>query len=57
MSNWLGDKYEGEHKEGWYHGYGKLHMEDGVVYEGEFVKGGKRHARPPVVLRGRHAAP
>ena len=26
MTTWLGDKYEGEHKEGWYHGYGRLEM-------------------------------
>lgn len=25
-TNWLGDKYEGEYKEGWYHGQGKLLM-------------------------------
>ena len=31
--------YEGDTKEGWYHGFGKLHMEDGVIYEGQFVKG------------------
>lgn len=39
MTTWLGDKYEGEHKEGWYHGYGRLEMENGIVYEGQFVKG------------------
>jgi len=39
MSNWLGDKYEGEYKDGWYHGYGKLHMDNNIVYEGQFVKG------------------
>lgn len=37
--NWLGDVYEGEYKEGWYHGYGKLKMPDDTIYEGEFVKG------------------
>ena len=26
-------------KEGWYHGSGKLQLDDGVVYEGQFVKG------------------
>ena len=31
--------YEGDIKEGWYHGFGKLHMDDGVIYEGQFVKG------------------
>jgi hypothetical protein len=25
MSIWSGSKYEGEHKDGWYHGKGKLH--------------------------------
>jgi hypothetical protein len=39
MTTWLGDKYEGEYKEGWYHGYGRLELDNGVVYEGQFVKG------------------
>lgn len=37
--NWLGDRYEGDYKEGWFHGLGKLQMENGIIYEGEFVKG------------------
>lgn len=24
--NWLGDRYEGEYKEGWFHGTGRLQM-------------------------------
>jgi hypothetical protein len=32
MTTWLGDKYEGEYKEGWYHGYGKLELDNGIVY-------------------------
>ena len=32
QSNWLGDKYDGDYKEGWYHGYGRLYMDDGVIY-------------------------
>lgn len=39
MTTWLGDRYEGEYKEGWYHGYGKLHMDNGIIYEGHFDKG------------------
>lgn len=39
MSTQLSDVYEGEYKEGWYHGYGKLKMDNGVVYEGQFFKG------------------
>ena len=39
MTTWLGDKYEGDYKDGWYHGVGRLQMDNGVVYEGEFVKG------------------
>jgi hypothetical protein len=38
-TNWIGDKYEGEYKEGWYHGQGKLLMDEGVIYEGNFAKG------------------
>ena len=38
-TTWLGDRYEGEFKEGWYHGYGKLFMDNGIVYEGHFDKG------------------
>ena len=39
MTTWLGDRYEGEYKEGWYHGYGKLFMDNEIVYEGHFDKG------------------
>ena len=39
QTNWIGDKYEGEYKEGWYHGHGRLYMDDGVIYDGNFVKG------------------
>jgi hypothetical protein len=39
MATHLNDNYEGEYKDGWYHGYGKLKMDNDVVYEGQFVKG------------------
>ena len=32
-------KYEGETKDGWFHGKGKFTYENGVIYEGEFEKG------------------
>ena len=31
--------YEGDTKEGWSHGFGRMKLADGVVYEGQFVKG------------------
>ncbi len=32
MSNWINEKYEGDMKNGWYHGNGRLELEDGTVY-------------------------
>ena len=32
-------KYEGEYKDGWYHGKGRFTYPNGVIYEGEFAKG------------------
>jgi len=32
MTTWLKDEYEGEFKEGWYHGFGKLKMDNGIIY-------------------------
>ena len=32
-------KYEGEYKEGWFHGIGKFLFDNGVIYEGSFEKG------------------
>ena len=38
--NLIGEgKYEGEMKEGWFHGKGKFTFENGVIYDGEFEKG------------------
>mgnify|MGYP002365213297 FL=1 len=39
MSMWSGSHYQGETKEGWYHGKGRYAYANGEVYEGDFVKG------------------
>ena len=38
-NTWSNSKYEGETKDGWYHGKGKFTFPNGVIYEGEFFKG------------------
>lgn len=39
MSLWSNSQYEGETKEGWFHGKGRFHYPNGVIYEGSFMKG------------------
>ncbi len=39
MIEWSGSNYEGEYKDGWYHGKGKYSFPNKVIYEGEFFKG------------------
>ena len=39
MSTWSGSRYEGETKDGWYHGKGKFYYPNGLIYEGDFFKG------------------
>jgi len=39
MSLWSGSQYTGEYFDGWYHGNGKYLYPNGVIYEGEFIKG------------------
>mmetsp|Transcript_25323 Transcript_25323/g.22348 ORF Transcript_25323/g.22348 Transcript_25323/m.22348 type:complete len:166 (+) Transcript_25323:53-550(+) len=39
MSDWSKSSYEGEWKDGWYHGNGVFTYPNGVKYVGEFFKG------------------
>lgn len=39
MSKWSGASYEGPHKLDWQDGIGKHTFSNGVIYEGNFVKG------------------
>ena len=39
MSIWSKSKYEGEYKNGWFHGEGVFEYPTGVKYKGQFEKG------------------
>ena len=39
MTDWSGSHYEGEMKDGWFHGKGKFIYPNKVTYEGDFYKG------------------
>lgn len=39
MSIYSGSGYEGETKNGWYHGFGTFTYPSGVKYKGQFFKG------------------
>ena len=39
MTEWSGSHYEGETKDGWFHGKGKFIYPNKVTYEGDFYKG------------------
>ena len=50
-NNLIGEgKYEGDMKEGWFHGKGKFTYDNGVIYEGEFSKG-RFHGKGTLIIQ------